>query len=296
MSVTWRQGYARRELVKSESNVFEHPYWALAPPKELSNFRIDVCEPDSSVSQSAHPYAALAGDRVLTIGRNKFENASALILPAGTDNVSRIHVVIIFTRQGVMVFDYHSRHGCQINGQPMTPGIGEPFFDGDVLTFGAAAPPGASRTLVFSGMGVTRAQGEAHYLREAVQAAAQAQAQAAQPAATQMVRARHILLKHTGSRNPICWKSPHPVTRSPAEALAGIVELRRRIVEDNESFEYLASIESECGSHQRGGDLGPFSYEEMQEPFSAATFALNIGDISEPVQTGSGTHIIQRTA
>ena len=61
-------------------------------------------------------------------------------------------------------------------------------------------------------------------------------------------------------------------------------------------FAELASKESDCGSAKRGGDLGLFGRGQMQKPFEDATFALEVGQLSEPVQSDSGTHLIMRTA
>lgn len=62
------------------------------------------------------------------------------------------------------------------------------------------------------------------------------------------------------------------------------------------TFEELAAKESHCSSYVRGGDLGPFSRGMMQKPFEDATFALKVGEMSGPVFTDSGVHLILRTA
>lgn len=41
---------------------------------------------------------------------------------------------------------------------------------------------------------------------------------------------------------------------------------------------------------------GPFGRGQMQKPFEEATYALEVGEISDIVDTDSGVHIIMRTA
>ena len=60
-----------------------------------------------------------------------------------------------------------------------------------------------------------------------------------------------------------------------------------------EKFEDIAKQVSLDGSKDYGGDLGYFSAEEMVPEFSKAAFALKIGDISAPVKTDYGWHVIK---
>lgn len=57
----------------------------------------------------------------------------------------------------------------------------------------------------------------------------------------------------------------------------------------------LAQKYSDCSSAKRGGDLGPFGRGAMQKPFEDATFALNVGELSDIIETDSGLHLIERT-
>jgi len=68
------------------------------------------------------------------------------------------------------------------------------------------------------------------------------------------------------------------------------------IVSGESTFEELASQFSDCSSAKRGGDLGPFGRGAMQKPFEDASYALQVGEMSEPVWTDSGVHIIKRVA
>lgn len=59
------------------------------------------------------------------------------------------------------------------------------------------------------------------------------------------------------------------------------------------SFEDAAKQFSSCPSSENGGSLGEFTRGQMVPEFDAAVFAMNVGDISEPVQTQFGFHLIK---
>ena len=53
-------------------------------------------------------------------------------------------------------------------------------------------------------------------------------------------------------------------------------------------------VESDCGSAQKGGDLGVFQRGAMQKAFEDASFALKVGELSGIVDSDSGIHVILR--
>ena len=61
------------------------------------------------------------------------------------------------------------------------------------------------------------------------------------------------------------------------------------------NFASLAQAHSSCPSKARGGDLGDFGPGQMVKPFEDATVATPVGEISQPVQTQFGYHLIHRT-
>lgn len=86
---------------------------------------------------------------------------------------------------------------------------------------------------------------------------------------------------------------PTPVERTDAEALALAKEIQQRLAA-GESFDTLArQYSDDTGSGAQGGDLGWFGKGRMVPPFEEAAFSLAIGQISEPIKSEFGYHIIE---
>ena len=113
------------------------------------------------------------------------------------------------------------------------------------------------------------------------------------------VRVLHILKKHKDSKRPSSWRSPKvTITKDQARAeLEGLLEILR---EESDAaaliatFKELATQESDCSSAKRAGDLGRFGRKKMRPEFEQASFALDINELSDIVETASGLHIILR--
>ncbi len=84
-------------------------------------------------------------------------------------------------------------------------------------------------------------------------------------------RARHILLEDL----------------EDAEDILGYIQ-------KGETFEDMAKEYSECETGAKGGDLGTFPSGTMTPEFEKALYHLEIGEISKPVKTKFGYHLIKR--
>jgi parvulin-like peptidyl-prolyl isomerase len=103
----------------------------------------------------------------------------------------------------------------------------------------------------------------------------------------------HILIRFKGSSVPL---KPNEKDLTPEEALAKAQDLRKKIM-DGADFATLAKAESDdTGSATKGGVLGTFKHGQMVGPFDQAAFSLPVGQVSEPVKTQFGYHIIKITS
>jgi peptidyl-prolyl cis-trans isomerase C len=72
-------------------------------------------------------------------------------------------------------------------------------------------------------------------------------------------------------------------------------QLLQSQLSEGSDFAALAQANSQCPSKARGGDLGVFGRGQMVKPFEDAAYGLEIGAVSEPVQTQFGWHLVKRT-
>ena len=105
-------------------------------------------------------------------------------------------------------------------------------------------------------------------------------AEAQAVAAVQQTHARHILLKVTP-------------TLSAAEAKRKLVDLKERLDNKAAKFEDLARLFSNDSSAAKGGDLGWLAPGDTMPEFETAMNALKPGQVSEPIETSFGFHLIE---
>lgn len=96
------------------------------------------------------------------------------------------------------------------------------------------------------------------------------------------VEARHILFRVKADADEAAAEA----TRSRAMEVIGMARA-------GEDFADLAKRYSEGPTGEQGGYLGTFKKEDMVEPFAEKAFSMKAGEISEPVRTRFGWHLIK---
>ncbi len=105
-------------------------------------------------------------------------------------------------------------------------------------------------------------------------------ADAAAQETVQQTHARHILLKVTP-------------TMSAADAKRKLLELKERLDNKAAKFEELARLFSNDSSANKGGDMGWLYPGDTVPEFEQAMNGLKVGQVSEPVETSFGYHLIE---
>lgn len=97
-------------------------------------------------------------------------------------------------------------------------------------------------------------------------------------------------VKEISARHILVQTSP---TLNQDQAIAKIKELKAKI-EGGADFAEVAKTESQDpGSKDKGGELGRFGPGTMAPEFETAAFAMKPGELSEPVVTSFGVHLIK---
>jgi len=83
-------------------------------------------------------------------------------------------------------------------------------------------------------------------------------------------------------------QAAHILVKTKEEALGIAFDLGQ-----GKDFAELAKAKSNCPSSKKGGELGWFGRGQMVKKFETACFSMQKGEISSPIQTQFGWHIIK---
>ena len=118
------------------------------------------------------------------------------------------------------------------------------------------------------------------------------------------IECRNFYETHRDSfMQPVRFRVSHLFVAAPRETLPEVVETKQQAIKSlagrikqGEKLAELAVVGSEDeATKNRGGDLGFFSESRMPADFFAAVAKMHIGEISQPIRTRLGFHIIELT-
>ncbi len=105
----------------------------------------------------------------------------------------------------------------------------------------------------------------------------------------EQIHARHILIRFQGSAVPLRLGQKD---LTEPEALQKSKDVRAKIVAGAKFAEVAQTESDDVGSGQNGGDLDTFGHGAMVPEFETAAFALKVGEVSQPVRSAFGYHLI----
>lgn len=285
-------------MASRSTDDFQPPPW-VKPPK-LENCGLRVIKDGKKI------------ETITEIGRKSFvllgRNATMSDIKLEHPSISRRHALLGHGSSGnLYVMDLGSSHGTFVNAKALTKRKREPLRDGYTVKFGASTREYIVKLDLDAEDGddvKTKSNPKKRKLDEPALNGDSA-AKRAKTSGDDKISCRHLLVKHKESRRPKSWKS-EVITRSKEEAMSIIMKFRAQIVAAvdaadgdagtamKERFVAIAGTESDCSSYKRGGNLGAFGRNKMQKPFEEAAYALKVGELSKPITTDSGIHLILR--
>jgi PPIC-type PPIASE domain len=103
------------------------------------------------------------------------------------------------------------------------------------------------------------------------------------------IAAQHVLIAWKGSKG-----APPGVVRAKADAKTRAEEVVAKAKGGADFTDLVKTYSDDLATKDRLGSLGKFARDRMVKPFSDAAFALAVGEVSEPVETPYGYHVIKR--
>lgn len=103
------------------------------------------------------------------------------------------------------------------------------------------------------------------------------------------VAAQHVLIAYRGAKN-----APPGVKRSKAAAKTLAEEVATKAKAGSDFSALVQEYSEDPGTKERLGSVGKFTPDKMVKPFSDAAFELRVDEVSAPVETEFGFHVIKR--
>ncbi len=104
------------------------------------------------------------------------------------------------------------------------------------------------------------------------------------------IGAKHVLVKYSGA------KGAKPASaRSREEACLRAVEARDKLRGGADFSKIVIEYSEEPGAASREGSLGSIERSDVVPPFADAAFELDMGQLSDVVESDFGFHVIVRT-
>lgn len=103
------------------------------------------------------------------------------------------------------------------------------------------------------------------------------------------VAAQHVLIAYRGAKN-----TPPGVKRTKAAAKTLAEEVAAKAKAGSDFSALVQEYSDDPGTKDRLGSVGKFTPDKMVKPFSDAAFKLRVDEVSVPVETEFGFHVIKR--
>ncbi|MEP7123609.1 MAG: peptidylprolyl isomerase [Byssovorax sp.] len=104
------------------------------------------------------------------------------------------------------------------------------------------------------------------------------------------IGAKHVLIKYYGAKG-----AKPAIARSREEACLRAIEARDKLRSGADFSKIVIEYSEEPGAASREGSVGSVERSDVVPPFADAAFELDIGQLSDVVESDFGFHIIVRT-
>jgi NIMA-interacting peptidyl-prolyl cis-trans isomerase 1 len=105
-----------------------------------------------------------------------------------------------------------------------------------------------------------------------------------------LISAKHVLVKYYGAKG-----AKPAIGRSREEACLRAIEARDKIRGGAEFSKVVIEYSEEPGAASREGSVGSVERGDVVPPFADAAFELDMGQLSDVVESDFGFHVILRT-